>query len=157
MMQVVPNPYKTLDADGKPIAVFPCHYKHAPGRYVGASMKLDVTQEATFVQIKTKRGVRREVAQFDRSRAVFTFAFEPVQVPADGERGAYYRKGVQKGVLLPADRATATWAGVEFVPVEQALQAQRDAAAKEFKRQTGELPAWAATETQQPAPSAAPN
>lgn len=155
LLQVVPNPYRMLDADGKPIAVFPCHYKHAPGQYVGAKMTLNVIRPAAFVTVKGRSGVRKEVAQFDRSRAVFTFTFDSVGVPADGEVGAYYRKGVKTGALLPADRATAIQCGVDYVPVADALRAERDAAAKEHKRQTGELPAW--TSETKPAPVAAPN
>lgn len=151
-----------LDAEGEPIAVFPCHLKHAPGEYVGATKSLNVLTPATFSNITGKRKdasgkpmVRREVGSFDRSKAVFTFTTEPVEVPAGGEIGAYYRKGVKTGALLPADTATAEACGMTFVPVVVALEAQRQAAAKEFKRQFGELPAWA-SETKQ-APVVAPS
>lgn len=157
MFQVVPNPYRTLDADGKPTGVFPCHHKHAPGEYVGATKTLTVTEKATFVTVKGRRGVRQEIASYDRSKAVFTFAFDPVQVPGDGEVGHYYRRGVQSGALLPADKATADACCVKFVPVKEALDVERQRAAKEFQRQSGSLPAWASESQSQPAPIAAPN
>lgn len=153
MLQVVPNPYRTLDAEGKPIGVFPCHMKHAPGEYVGATKSLDVIEEAKFVDLKSKSGVRREVAQFDRSKAVFTFSFEPVELPAAGEVGAYYRKGVRQGALLPADKATAQACGVEFESLAKVLEQEREKAALEFMRQFGTLPEWA-TDTK-PAPQSA--
>lgn len=152
MMQVVPNPYRMLDAAGNPIAVYPCHMKHAPGEYVGASKTLNVLQPARFVDLKTRAGVRREVAEFDRSRAVFTFTTDPVDVPADGVVGAYYRKGVAAGALLPANAETARLCGKGFVPVADALSAARRHAAAEFKREHGDLPAWA-----QPTKGAAPS
>jgi hypothetical protein len=139
-----------LDAEGEPIAVFPCHLKHAPGEYVGATKSLNVLTPATFVNVTGKRKdasgkpmVRREVGSFDRSKAVFAFTTEPVEVPGEGEIGAYYRKGITTGALLPADKATAEACGIKFVPAAEALEAQRQAAAKEFKRQFGEVPAWA--------------
>lgn len=39
---------------------------------------------------------------------------EPTEVPALGEAGAYYRKMVQQGGLLPANQETADLCGVKF-------------------------------------------
>ncbi len=154
LLQVIPNPYKMLDGNGKPTAVFPCHTRHAPGEFVGATKTLDVTAPAKFVDIKSKRGVRREVAQYDRSKAVFAFSFEPVDVPADGEIGAYYKRGVRSGAITPANKETAVACGVPFVPAKEALAKHRETAAQEFQRQFGEMPSWANEE--QPAPIVAP-
>lgn len=154
LMQVVPNPYRTLDADGNPIAVFPCHMQHAPGEFVGATKSLNVLTPATFVQIKGRSGVRTEVAQYDRSKAVFTFSEEPFDVPADGAVGAYYKKGVKQGALIPANKATAIACNVPFVDPKEALEKEKQNAAREHERQCGELPAWASEKTT--APVAAP-
>ena len=154
LLQVIPNPYKMLDGNGKPTAIYPCHYKHAPGEFVGATKTLDVTQKAKFVDIKSKRGVRTEVAQFDRSKAVFSFSCEPVDVPADGEIGAYYKRGIKTGAIIPANKETALACGIPFVPVKEALAKHRETAAQEFQRQFGEMPSWASEE--QPAPIVAP-
>lgn len=154
LLQVIPNPYKMLDGNGKPTAIYPCHYKHAPGQFVGATKTLDVIEKAKFVEIKGKRGIRREVAQFDRSKAVFAFSFEPVDVPADGEIGAYYKRGIKTGAIIPANKETALACGIPFVPVKEALAKHRETAAQEFQRQFGEMPSWANEE--QPAPIVAP-
>ena len=154
LLQVIPNPYKMLDGNGKPTAIYPCHYKHAPGQFVGATKTLDVIEKAKFVEIKGKRGIRREVAQFDRSKAVFAFSFEPVDVPADGEIGAYYKRGIKSGAIIPANKETALACGIPFVPVKEALAKHRETAAQEFQRQFGEMPSWASEE--QPAPIVAP-
>lgn len=154
LMQVIPNPYRSLDAHGKPTQVFPCHSKHAPGKFVGATKTLDVLEKAKFVNVKSKSGaVRSEVAQFDRSKAVFTFAFEPVDVPADGEVGSYYRRGVKSGDLIAANKTTAMLCGVEFVPPEEVLAKENAKAAKEFEAQFGEKPEWATSK--KPAPAVA--
>lgn len=160
LLQVVANPYRTLDADGNPIAIYPCHAKHAPGEYVAAKLQLEVIEPAETISIKRKDrrgGFRMETIQVkpDRSRAIFTFGTEPVGVPADGAIGAYYRVGVRRGALIPADQRTAFLCGVQFVPADQVLAKERERAAKEYHSQWGELPAWAQQENQ-PAPIAAP-
>jgi hypothetical protein len=149
-LQVVPNPYQTLDADGNPTAVYPCHRKHAPGEYVGAKLTINVLEPAETVQVKRKdrRGqVSTQTLQSkaERSKGRFEFATEPVQVPSRGEVGAYYRAGVTSGVLIPADAATARACGVTFEPVKTVLAREQDEAAKSYRREFGTLPSWAAT------------
>lgn len=147
MFQVIPNPYRTLDGNGKPTQVFPCHQKHAPGKFVGATKTLDVREKATFVNVKSKSGaVRSEVASFDQSKAVFSFSFDPVDVPAEGDVGAYYRRGVKTGDLIPANKKTADACGVAFVDPAEVLAAEKNKAAKEFSLQFGEMPEWATSE-----------
>jgi hypothetical protein len=161
MLQVLPNPYRVLDANGKPTAVVPCHPRHAPGEFVGATKSLIVASkedEAKFIDIKRMVGgrqvIEKTLAQFDRSKASFEFSTEPVQVPAEGPVGAYYRDRVREGSLLPADRATAQKCGVPFESAEKAVAKERNAAADEFKRQFAALPEWA--NDTKPAPAVAP-
>lgn len=161
MLQVIPNPYGVLDADGKPTAIVPCHSRHAPGEFVGATYKLVVAEkkdEAEYVDLKQtingKTSVRSVLSKYDRSKASFTFSTEPVQVPADGTAGVYYRDRVREGALIAADPYTAQKCGVEFVQPEKVLARERDKAAKEFMRQFGEMPEWAQPTNQ--APVAAP-
>lgn len=158
-LQVIPNPYKLLDADGNPIAVYPCHGKHAPGQYVGAVLTLDVQAPAETVQVprKDKRGqktVETIVARLDRSKARFAFTTSPVELPAGGAVGAYYRAGIASGVLLPADAATARACGLRFEPVETVLARERKEAAKTFEREFGVAPVWASASATNPAPLA---
>lgn len=159
MMQVLPNPYRSLDADGKPTAIVPCHSRHAPGEFVGATKTLNVLQKATTIDIKRvvngRTVIEPMIEQFDRSKASFTFSLEPVQVPAEGAVGAYYRDRVREGSLVAADEATARKCGVAFEPSDQVLARECDVAAKAFKSQFGTSPEWAKLDTK-PAPAVAP-
>jgi hypothetical protein len=147
MLQVIPNPYGVLDADGKPTAVVPCHSRHAPGEFVGAMRTMIESEPAQYVDVTRvvggKKVVEQKLAQYDRSKASFTFSVEPVGVPADGTVGSYYRDRVREGALIAADPFTAQKCGVQFEQPEKILARERDKAAKEFERQFGELPAWA--------------
>jgi hypothetical protein len=158
MLQVLPNPYRVLDADGKPTAIVPCHPRHAPGEFVGATKTLHVLEDAKSIDIKKMVGgrqvIEKTLAQYDRSKASFEFSTEPVQVPAEGPVGAYYRDRVREGSLLPADRATAQKCGVPFESAEKAVAKERNAAAEEFKRQFAAMPEWA--NDTKPAPVVAP-
>lgn len=156
-LQVVPNPYKTLDADGNPTAVYPCHRKHAPGEFVGAKLTIEVLEKAESVTVKRKdrRGqVSTQTLQSkaERSKGRFEFTAAPVGVPSRGEVGAYYRAGVASGVLIPADQHTARVCGVAFEPVETVLEREREHAAEVYNREFGTPPPWATTTTN-PAPS----
>lgn len=149
-LQVIPNPYKMLDADGTPTAIYPCHRKHAPGEFVGAKLTITVLEPAETVQVKRKdrRGqVSTQTLQSktERSKGRFEFTTEPVGVPARGDVGAYYRAGVADGVLIAADQRTARACGVPFEPVDVVLERERRAAADAYKREFGALPPWAAS------------
>lgn len=157
--QVVPNPYKMLDADGVPIAVYPCHRKHAPGEYVGAKLTIAVLSPAESITIKRKdkRGqtsAQTVQAKAERSKGRFEFTTEPVDLPAHLDVGAYYRAGIVSGVLIAANAATARACGVAFEPVDAVLAREREQAAKAFEREFGEAPAWASATTTKPAPTA---
>lgn len=158
MLQVIPNPYRVLDADGKPTAIVPCHSKHAPGEFVGATRELVVIEPAEFVDLKQnirgKTSVRTVLAKHDRSKASFTFSTEPVSLPMDGVAGAYYRRRVREGSLIAADQFTAQKCGVAFVAPSDVLAKERAGAAKEFERQFGEKPNWPSDT--KPAPNVAP-
>ncbi len=158
MLQVIPNPYGVLDADGKPTAIVPCHSRHAPNEYVGAMRTMIEIEPAQYVDVKKVVGgqkvIEQKLAQYDRSKASFTFSTEPVALPADGTAGAYYRDRVREGSLVAADPFTAQKCGVAFELPEKVLARERDNAAKEFMRQFGELPQWAQPTNQ--APVAAP-
>lgn len=158
MLQVIPNPYGVLDADGKPTAIVPCHSRHAPGEFVGATKTMVELAPAEYVDVAKVVGGRKvieqKLAQYDRSKASFAFLTEPVEVPADGTAGAYYRDRVREGALVAADQYTAGKCGVQFEQPEKVLTRERDKAAKEFMRQFGELPQWAQPTNQ--APVAAP-
>ncbi len=158
MLQVIPNPYRVLDADGKPTAIVPCHSRHAPGEFVGATKTLIEIEPADFVDVKKVVGgkpvIDRKLAKFDRSKASFTFTMVPVQVPAEGVIGVYYRDRVRDGSLIAADQFTAQKCGMSFEAADKVLAKERDAAAKIFERQFGALPEWASNS--QPAPTVAP-
>jgi hypothetical protein len=134
MMQVLPNPYRTLDADGNPTAVVPCHPRHAPGEFVGATRALVVLEEAKFIDVKKTVGgkavIDRKLAAYDRSKASFVFSNEPTPVPAEGAVGAYYRDRVREGVLVAADKRTAQQCGIAFESVDVVVGKERDAAAQ---------------------------
>lgn len=160
-LQVIPNPYKMLDADGNPIAVFPCHPRHAPREFVGAKMTIVVEMPAEMINIKRKdrRGTEHMEtveARTERSRARFEFTTQPVDLPASGAMGAYYRAGIRDGVLLPANEATARACNMPFVPVAEALRKESEQAANTYQREHGVLPVWAQPVTLTPAPVAAP-
>lgn len=158
--QVVPNPYRTLDAEGTPIAIYPCHAKHAPGEYVGAKLKLNVLAPAETMEVKRKDRKGKESVQTlqtkaERAKASFDFTTIPVHVPAHGVVWSYYRAGIRDGVLIAADAATAQAAGVEFVPVAEVLKREAEKAAAEFAKEKGFSPEWAKA-AKQPAPVMAP-
>jgi hypothetical protein len=149
-LRVVPNPYKMLDADGNPTAVYPCHRKHAPGEFVGASVAIQVLEPAESIPVKRKDkqgrvSVQTVQAKTERSKGRFSFTTEAIEVPARGELGAYYRAGVTSGALIAADAATARACGAPFEPVEVVLERERRQAAETFKRESGALPSWATT------------
>jgi len=158
MLQVIPNPYGVLDADGKPTAIVPCHSRHAPGEFVGATRTMIESEPAQYVDVSRvvggKKVVEQKLAQYDRSKASFTFSTEPVGVPADGTVGVYYRDRVREGALIAADKFTAQKCGVQFEQPEKVLARERDKAAKEFARQFGELPEWAQPTNQAPVEAA---
>jgi hypothetical protein len=158
MMQVLPNPYRVLDAESRPTAVVPCHPRHAPGEFVGATRSLVVLEKAEFIDIKRtvagQKVVDRQLTKYDRSKATFVFSTEPVQVPGEGAVGAYYRDRVREGSLIAADQVTARACGVAFNAPDQALAQERDAAVKEYERQFKVQPEWASDS--KPAPVAAP-
>lgn len=158
-LRVVPNPYQTLDADGNPTAIYPCHRRHAPGEFVGAKLTIDVLEKAETIDIKRKdrRGqVSKQTVQAkaERSRGRFDFTTEPVDVPARSDVGAYYRAGVASGALIPGDAATARACGVPFEPVTVVLERERGHAAEAHRREFGRLPPWANAPTNNPAPMA---
>lgn len=158
-LQVIPNPYKTLDADGNPTAVYPCHRKHAPGEFVGAKLTIEVLEPAESINVKRKDRSGRASMQSvqmktERSKGRFEFTTEPVEVPARGEVGAYYRAGVASGALLPADAATARACGIAFEPAAAVLERERAQAAQNYKNEFGALPSWADAAVTNPAPPA---
>ena len=149
-----------LDADGNPIAVYPCHMKHAPGEFVGATRTIEVLSPSETMQVTRKDRKGKETSQTleikaERAKASFQFTTQPVQVPAVGGIGSYYRAGIRDGALLPADAATAQAAGVEFVPVADALKRAANKAAVAFIAEKGLAPSWANV-SEQPAPVVAP-
>lgn len=158
MLQVLPNPYRSLDANGKPTAVVPCHMRHAPGEFVGATKTMVELDPAQYIDVKRvvngKQVVEPKLAAHDRSKASFTFLTEPVALPADGMVGAYYRDRVREGALVAADPFTAQKCGVVFELPAKVLARERDAAAKQFQSLFGEMPDWANENNQ--APVAAP-
>jgi len=153
-LQVVPNPYKTLDADGAPTAIYPCHRE-----YVGAKLSIDVLEPAETIEVKRKdrRGqVSKQTVQakVERSKGRFEFTAEPVDVPARGDVGAYYRAGVVAGALIAADVATARACGLRFEPVDVVLERERQRAAETYLREFGAAPPWADAAVKEPAPTA---
>jgi hypothetical protein len=102
--------------------------------------------ETVPVKRKDRRGqisTQTLQAKAERSKARFEFTREPVEVPARGDVGAYYRAGVTSGALIAADAATARACSVPFEPAAQA-----------YKREFGAVPAWASAPTNNPAPTA---
>jgi hypothetical protein len=146
-LQVLPNPYRTLDADGNPTHAFPCSIKHAGNMpmYVGAKYKLVPSGDPSTL------GVNAGKVAFaintgrpkERVRAAYEFSFEPVDVPDE----EHYRRGIRSGDIIAANEATARRSGVPFRNHAEVLAGERKAAADQFKRERGALPAWAATET----------
>lgn len=121
----VPNPYKALDAKGRPAALVP--YVGQTDRGVGATLDPKASEK--------------------EKRAIFTFAFDPVRIVAAnfGEL-AYYKRFAEDGALLPADTASAKTLGVPFVPPEETLEESRDGAALAFLDATGAFPPWVTEE-----------
>lgn len=154
-LRVIPNPYRALDADGNPTSVYPCHRRHAPGEYVGATLAINVLVPAIVDTVKrTRRGQTKAQAvqtRGERSKARFVFSTEPVDLPAEGEVGGYYRAGIRDGVLIPADAATARACNMAFEPPDIVLARERERAATAIEKEFGEAPEWAiATTTQAP-------
>lgn len=159
-LQVLPNPYRTLDADGNPIHAFPCSVKHVGNQpaYVGAKHKLVPAAgmaSITGVDAKGTPGSQNTVVAFrintgpkERVKVTYEFSFEPVDVPHE----EHYRRGLRSGDILPANARTAAAAGMAFKDPKEILAASKEAAAKQFKREFGITPTWANNE-----PAKAPN
>lgn len=157
-LQVIPNPYRAFDVDGNPTSVYPCHRRHAPGEYVGATLAIDVLVPAIVDTVKrTRRGqTKAQTVQTrgERSKGRFVFSVEPVDLPADGDVGAYYRAGIREGVLIPANAATARACNMAFEPPDAVLARERAKAATTFENEFGEAPEWATATTETKAPTA---
>src|SRR5690606_35565370 len=94
--------------------------------YVGA--KVDATK-TKVLRAKVEGDIRPSFQNTE-----YSFSRDPVSVPMT----AYYRQGLRSGAILPADEATAKWAGLErFVHAEAALEAARKAAESAFERTYG--------------------
>ena len=118
--RVIANPFHVLDHKGRPCCAVP----KEPGKvgehagYIGAKLDRDLTKITREEERGEIRGTRQET--------VFSFSSDPVEVPTS----LYYRDALRSGSLIAADKATAQWAGVDYVEPEKALaDAEKDAEA----------------------------
>jgi hypothetical protein len=144
---VLPNPFLSLDGDGNFAHACPCASKHVAGsaQYVGATrtINVQVASEKVTWQSAARPGQKPRMATAitpERSKAVYTFTTEPVELPDLPQ----YRKAIQSGDILAADVYTAQRAGIAFVEPREILARSRDIAAKQWAAEHGgEVPSWA--------------
>lgn len=119
-IRVVSNPYSALDHKGRPCGIFPVEPEGGSAvEYIGAR----IDRELTTVRVADKGDLRGS-----RMDTVFAFRPEPVEVRAS----EYYRDGLKSGAILPADQASAEFAGLKFTPVETAREATKKLAIANF-------------------------
>jgi hypothetical protein len=127
-IRVVANPHHVLDHKGRPACTVAVEPKGAGVHlgYVGAKIDRANTKAS---RVKSKGDIREP-------RQDTTFLFSPDPVTLLGT--PYYRDALRTGALLPADEATAKWAGLDFKPVSEALELARKKAEADFDSLYGE-------------------
>jgi hypothetical protein len=127
-VRVVANPFHVLDHRGRPCGVFP-EEPRAVGQHLGyVGAKVD-TSKTKVLRAKAEGDIRPSFQNTE-----YAFSADAVSVPTT----PYYRQGLRSGAILPADEATATWAGVTFSPPASALEQARKTAEAAFERAYGE-------------------
>lgn len=131
-VRVLPNPYHSLDHEGRPIGICP---KERPMSMAGGHQGYVGAVILATIPKKLEDGHQGTASQ----DTVFHFSREPVQL--NDPRG-YYRQAVKHGALIAADVKTATMAGVKYQPYALALEAAREEAVAKWRDAFGddELP-----------------
>jgi hypothetical protein len=115
---VAPNPYLSLDNDGDPCA------------YV---LRVDPSNRGRLVAARRVLVNGKVKIEFEETASL------PL-LPA-------YRRHLQNGELLPADEATAKFAGVPWRPLAEQIRYHRAQAVARYQaHHDGALPAWATPE-----------
>lgn len=125
-ISVVANPWFAIDHKGRPCGVVPVEPREVGGHLGFVGAKVDRSRTTGSIQ---RPGEILPSAQ----DTVYEFSRAPVKVAAT----AYYRDILRSGALLPADTATAKWAGIRFVEPAKALEQAKAAAEAEFDRNYG--------------------
>lgn len=127
ILRVWPNPFHSLDHEGRPNSIFPVEPKgngvttFDARAFVGARIKT----EMTFVPITG-------TAQASQQKTWFEYEDEPSEV----EDSPYYRHAIASGQLFAADETTATAAGIVqgYVNPDELLHRSREDAIEAYER-----------------------
>lgn len=139
MLRVLANPYAAVDHEGRLCGACPTHSiegGHTPGRreFVGAALNREKTKVVS-------QGNPTSLA-FHEQDTHWAHSPDVVEVPATPDH--YYRQRLMHGDILPADKATAEYAGLKFEEPAVALAGLRKAAIDRWVAMYGEKPAFAA-------------
>lgn len=141
-LRVFPNPWHTFDHEGQPIGTVPFDPSHAgtARRWVGARVaSADLLNKPKAMMTRRTKDGRVDTLYSEEPVHRILWAFEMVEasllppIP-------YYLAALRAGELIPADEATATRAGVPFLPREQAIEAARTAGIEAHFFATGAEP-----------------
>lgn len=127
-LQVLPNPWLSLDRDGRPMGA--CPKERVPTTlghqgYVGATMQVGAIEKLPQGHAGTPH-----------QETSWLFSVEPTTV----EDTNYYRAAIRGGDLIAADQATAATVGVPWVAREAAWKAAKAAAVARWRAAFGEVP-----------------
>ena len=151
LLQVIPNPLGRCSTATGTTAIYPATTNTLPGNLSARPKRSTSRKKPSSSTSKQARRAYRS-CPIRPIQGGILFSFEPVDVPADGEIGAYYKRGIRPARSSRRIRKQLS-CGIPFVPVK-ALAKHRGMAAQEYQRQFGEMPSWASEE--QPAPIVAP-
>lgn len=127
LLLVWPNPFHTLDHEGRPNSVLPIEptgdgrTTFDPRAFVGARLNANITQRAL-----------EGTAQQNMQRTWFEYEDVPTKVP----NTAYYRHAIARGEIFAADEETAAKAGIvdTFVEADELLEAAKKEAIDAYER-----------------------
>jgi len=128
LLNVVCNPFKTLDHEGVPASAFPDDPNLSRGYRLWVGAIIDPS--------RTRITRASKAMHAPRQRTFFKFDLSPRAV----EDTNHYRHGILHGDIIPADRTTAQAVGVPFRPWPEAINDYRSRAMKAFKDQHGRDP-----------------
>lgn len=156
-LSVLPNPHAFLDAEGAPAGAFPRDAADTGGaaRYVGATVESTLLDPGETITASRRTSANAKTVAVTamlrpaREKVVFHFdTKEPVFVPNTG----YYRLGLQRGEIFPADDTSAAAAGVkDWKGLEDARERAKRVAIDWHVAERGEAPPWAADDRRETA------
>ena len=107
LLQVIPNPYKMLDGNGKPTAITPAITNMPQANSSARPKRSTSRKKPSSSTSKASAACVPKLPNSTDPRRCSLFV-RAVDVPADGEIGAYYKRGIKTGAIIPANKGNSS-------------------------------------------------